>query len=113
VAPTADGEADERAAAQDASPPAPVIHLPDRDLGRNGDEPEAAAAEPAEADGSEAPKRPTRRGSRGGRNRRRKPAATAAEPAEAPAEGTEEVLAAAPSEGAWDYTPMSEWGDAD
>jgi ribonuclease G len=116
VAPAAEGEADEAAAgpaSPDVSPAPPVIHLPDRDLGRNGDEPDTGAAEPAEADGGEAPKRPTRRGSRGGRNRRRKPAAAGAEPAGTSAEGTAEVLAAAPSEGAWDYTPMSEWGDAD
>ncbi len=84
---------------------APVIHLPERDLGRNGD----GAEGQDDAAGGEggAQKRPTRRGSRGGRNRR-KPAGTAAE-TEAPAETTTEVVATAEPEGEWTYTPMSEW----
>jgi len=66
----------------------PTIHVPEAQLGTNGDEPEpveAVAAEPSPSeDGAEAPsegeaakKRKTRRGSRGGRNRRKKPAAAA------------------------------------
>ena len=56
-------------------PAAPVIHLPERDLGRNGDEPDGQD-EPASGEGGPQ-RRPTRRGSRGGRNRRRKPAGAA------------------------------------
>jgi ribonuclease G len=79
---------------------APTIHVPEAQLGENGDQPEAqsepaqAIAEPEaeeqvengaeSAETSDAPKkRKTRRGSRGGRNRRKKPAAAA------PAETTE------------------------
>jgi ribonuclease G len=79
---------------------APTIHVPEAQLGENGDQPEAQS-EPAQtiaepeaeeqvengtesAETSDAPKkRKTRRGSRGGRNRRKKPAAAA------PAETTE------------------------
>jgi ribonuclease G len=99
--------------------PAPVIHLPERDLGhggeeeptRNGDEPTASD----EQDGEEAtPKRrPTRRGSRGGRNRRRKPAVAAVE-GDPPVDGGGEAVATAEPEqaGEWEYTPMSEWEDS-
>jgi ribonuclease G len=60
--------------------PAPRIHLPDPQLGREEDdaeETEPAAAQADNGDGAEQPKpkKKTRRGSRGGRNRRRKPAA--------------------------------------
>jgi ribonuclease G len=60
--------------------PAPRIHLPDPQLGREDDEAEEAepvAAQADNGDGAEQPKpkKKTRRGSRGGRNRRRKPAA--------------------------------------
>jgi ribonuclease G len=74
--------------------PAPVIHLPDRELtDEDGEAPTPA-------------KKRTRRGSRGGRNRRKK-TATAAAVAEAP----EAEAAQDPSEdGDWGYTPMSEWG---
>jgi ribonuclease G len=77
--------------------PAPVIHLPDRELtDEDGEAPTPA-------------KKRTRRGSRGGRNRRKK-TATAAAVAEAP-EAPEAEAAQDPSEdGDWGYTPMSEWG---
>ena len=95
-------------------PAAAVIHLPSRELDRNGDEPEAG--EPAGGEsraGEESPARPaTRRSSRGGRNRRRKPAAAPAEDGKAATESPAEVLAAAaPDGGVWEYTPMSEWED--
>jgi ribonuclease G len=86
----------EAPAAEEA--PAPVIHLPDRDLGAND--------EPGEGETEAAPRKRTRRGTRGGRGRKRKPAAVAA--GEESAAGDE---AAPQSEGEWDYTPMSEWGD--
>ncbi len=106
-----DGEAEaiaddsETAEAGSEEPTAPVIHLPERDLGRNGD----GADGQDDAAGGEggAQKRPTRRGSRGGRNRR-KPAGAAAE-TEAPAETATEVVATAEPEEEWTYTPMSEW----
>ncbi len=118
-----DGEvaAEAPAAARDPEPdedqqgsPAPVIHVPERDLGQNGDE-AGDGGQPA------TPRSGARRGSRGGRNRRRKPAAAAA------AVGTAEVEAAAAPEAPpearpegqphaanvttddWEYTPMSEW----
>ncbi|HUY72197.1 MAG TPA: Rne/Rng family ribonuclease [Gaiellaceae bacterium] len=109
--PEAEGEGAAEADAEDpeaqdepgaSEGPPPVIHMPDRDLGRNGDEPEAGD--------SPAPRKTTtRRGSRGGRNRRRKPAGETAAAAAAP-EGESEV-ASAPDEGSdeWEYTPMSEW----
>jgi ribonuclease G len=60
--------------------PAPRIHLPDPQLGREEDEAEEAEPSAAQADNGDGaeqpkPKKKTRRGSRGGRNRRRKPAA--------------------------------------
>jgi ribonuclease G len=72
------GEAPEQQSADGQGEPAPRIHLPDRELGR--DEEEAAA--PVQGDNGHSqegaeqpkPKKKTRRGSRGGR-RRRKPAA--------------------------------------
>ena len=99
----------------DEGPPAPVIHLPGRELtDEDGD-----AATPA--------KKRTRRGSRGGRNRRKKTATTTATTAtavtaasvEAPEDEPAEVVETAevsempaePSEnGDWGYTPMSQWG---
>src|SRR5207247_2376544 len=48
--------------------PVPVIHLPDPDLGRDGN----LTAD--EGDESTPAKKRTRRGTRGGRNRRKKPA---------------------------------------
>ncbi len=110
-----DDESSAEAVADDSAA-SPVIHLPDRALGQNGDDP---------ADGETPPARPsTRRGSRGGRNRRRKPAGVTAETETAGDEGTEAVAAVAerpaPDENApeghegdenWQYTPMSEWGD--
>ncbi len=76
------------------APAAPRIHVPDVELGRNGDDadeqaPSADTAESAEsADGDSKPKRKTRRGSRGGRNRRKKPAAALEEAADAAAAPT-------------------------
>jgi ribonuclease G len=89
---------------------APVIHVPDRDLG-----------DASENGGEGPPKRkPTRRGSRGGRNRRKKTAAAGAATAEAEAppetaaaseNGAGENGAGENGDGDWEYTPMSEWGD--
>jgi ribonuclease G len=72
---------------------APVIHIPDRDLGAE------------DGDGAAPAKKRTRRGSRGGRNRKKKTAAVAAPPVEEQSENG----ASAPDEN-WEYTPMSEWG---
>ncbi len=80
----------------------PVIHMPDRDLGRNGDE-------PGDGGSPSAPKPTTRRGSRGGRNRRRKPAGEGAAPAAASDGESEPVAAADKGSDEWEYTPMSEW----
>jgi ribonuclease G len=80
---------------------APVIHVPDRDLGAGEDD-----------GGSETPRRKTRRGSRGGRNRRKKTAAAApagATATEAPP-GEESANGDAAGDDEWGYTPMSEWG---
>jgi ribonuclease G len=106
-----DGEDDTDAVAGDDDAIAPVIHLPGRDLGQNGDEPADGETQPARS--------PTRRGSRGGRNRRRKPAGAAADTEAATENGTEATVAepaAAVAEAGgedenWEYTPMSEWGD--
>jgi ribonuclease G len=90
----------------------PVIHVPDRTL---GDEGEGGAA---------APRKRTRRGTRGGRNRKKKNAA-ASVGTDAPAEAT--AVEPAPDlerdpepkpvatngdrdDDEWGYTPMSEWG---
>jgi len=85
--------------------PAPVIHVPERDLG-----------EPSEDGATPAPTRKrTRRGTRGGRNRRKRTTAATEtitderSPAEAPAE---EAAARNGSDG-WAYTPMSEWEGLD
>jgi hypothetical protein len=100
--------------------PAPIIHLPEPDLGRNGDRAGRPDGAPARAG--------TRRGSRGGRNRRRRPEQSPAdaeaagaleasadqptapdsEPELAPVESGEAVTAVKEPE-TWDYTPMSEW----
>jgi ribonuclease G len=100
---SANGDAPEpeTAPVEDEAPPAPVIHLPGRELeeepSENGDQPAAPR------------KRPTRRGSRGGRNRKKKTATSATVEAE-----TEAEAPAAEQNGdsdEWEYTPMSEWGD--
>ena len=90
-------------------PAAPVIHVPDRELGAE-----------ANGDGATPAKKKTRRGSRGGRNRKKKPAGTTATvEAEAPevateangaVPGPEPATASDPSDDDWGYTPMSEWG---
>jgi ribonuclease G len=76
--PSADGQAE----------PAPRIHLPDPQLGREEDEEEAAAPAQAEngQDGAEQPKpkKKTRRGSRGGRRRRKPAAKSPSAPSESP-----------------------------
>jgi hypothetical protein len=110
-------------ATEPAVPPAvPVIHVPERDLGLNGDRPEPpdaeapelSAASAEEGEPTAAPRKRTRRGTRGGRGRKRKPAAAAT----ATADGVQAVEEAPPEEapstngsGGWEYTPMSEWGD--
>jgi ribonuclease G len=81
-------------------PVVPVIHLPDRALGANGDE---SAAEGT----ASAPRTPTRRGTRGGRGRKPKPAVVAA----AGEDGGAAEAAPPGDESDWQYTPMSEWGD--
>jgi ribonuclease G len=81
------------------APAAPVIHVPDPDLGADDDDGTAAPA-----------KKRTRRGSRGGRNRRKK---TAGATTTATVEETEQAEGAGEngaSDGDWSYTPMSEWG---
>jgi ribonuclease G len=103
------------------TPVAPVIHIPDRDLGAVEETPEA----PAENGDAPAPaKKKTRRGSRGGRNRKKKTTtaaagsatATATVEAEAPEAQPEPepqpepAPEAQPENGDWGYTPMSQWG---
>jgi ribonuclease G len=89
----------------------PVIHLPERDLDANGGEPDE---DEAQGEGEATPRRATRRGSRGGRNRRRKPAVAAADAEAATVEPEPVATTAEPGEPGdeWEYTPMSEWGDA-
>jgi ribonuclease G len=101
-----DGELTERPEAVVEEPaveeqPAPVIHLPDRDLGANGDE-------AAEGEAAATPRKRTRRGTRGGRGRKRKPAAVAAGEESS---GSDEAAPQGEGEDKWEYTPMSEWGD--
>jgi ribonuclease G len=107
AAPAADGAPDGEQVEADA-PAAPVIHVPDPELGRedeavseNGDEPEQ-------------PKKKTRRGTRGGRHRRKKVvAATATSVVEAEPHAASADPGAEHDSEAWDYTPMSEWGIED
>ena len=80
------------------APPAPVIHLPDRELtDEDGEAPTPA-------------KKRTRRGSRGGRNRRKKTATAATGTVEAPQAETVETPEEPSENGDWGYTPMSQWG---
>jgi ribonuclease G len=108
-------EPHEAAAAEPTEPEevaAPVIHVPDRELGTDDDA--------ADGDESAPVKKKTRRGSRGGKNRKRKTAATtgaAAAPTLAVADETAPDERPEPEEAAeqngdpdWGYTPMSEWG---
>ena len=96
--------AEEEEPAVEEAPPAPVIHVPDRELGQDDDEEESADDETPAG-------RSTRRGSRGGRNRRKKPSVATADNGD----GGEPVATAQKEsdgdEGEWEYTPMSEWGD--
>jgi ribonuclease G len=114
---SADGEAAPEPEGEPVEAPAPVIHLPAPDLGRDDDDETENGDQPA------TPRKRTRRGSRGGRGRKRK---TPAENGESVAEDdesvAEEVAVAvaepaareeAPESGAWEYTPMSEWGGLD
>jgi ribonuclease G len=104
---------------EEETPVAPVIHVPDRDLGAVEATPEAPAAEaPSENGDGEGPtaappKKKTRRGSRGGKNRKKKTATAAAGAATATVE-VEAEPDVQPSnqddERDWGYTPMSEWG---
>ena len=103
----AEGEEPQPAAdAAGDEPPAPVIHLPGREL---DEEPSEDGDEPAPPR-----KRPTRRGSRGGRNRKKK-TATAASPATGAVETEAETAAPTAEQNGsaneWAYTPMSEWDD--
>jgi ribonuclease G len=107
----ADAEpADTAEAPSGEAPSAPVIHVPDPNLGADEDD---ATASPA--------KKRTRRGSRGGRNRRKKTAAPAGTTAtvveeadelepEAPQEAPSENGSEESEDADWSYTPMSEWG---
>jgi ribonuclease G len=72
---------------------APIIHIPDRELGES-------------EDGNAPAKKRTRRGSRGGRNRKKKTAAAATAVAAAVVEESTENGTGSPE---WEYTPMSEW----
>jgi len=98
--------ASEEEGVEPEEPAAPVIHLPERDLGS-----------PMEDGTAPAPARKrTRRGSRGGRNRRKKTAAAVASAVEETTEvEAEEAASQNGSEGSdgWVYTPMSEWGGID
>ena len=105
--------------AAEPGPPAPVIHVPHRELGEESEHGEAPAA----------PRKRTRRGSRGGRGRKKTAAAGAAtatavaeapvaedvtaEPEHLPAEpvAAEHAPDGPPeSDDEWTYTPMSQWG---
>jgi len=86
--PSADATAEPPAEPVEEAPPAPVIHLPERDLGA---EPSEAASE--NGDQPAPSRKKTRRGSRGGRNRKKKTAtATPPEPEQ---------------NGEWEYTPVA------
>src|SRR5262249_20811400 len=71
---------------------APVIHIPDRDLGES-------------EDGDTPAKKRTRRGSRGGRNRKKKTASAASVAVTVVEESSEN---GAQADGDWEYTPMSQ-----
>jgi ribonuclease G len=96
--------------------PAPVIHVPDPELGREAEE----QAPSEDGDALAAPKKRTRRGTRGGRNRKKKaaaaPPATRTATLEEDAPVSEPVAEDGPSDPSdngsrdWGYTPMSEWG---
>jgi hypothetical protein len=134
------GTEDEGAAEESPEPSRGVtIHVPGDDLGREGgaeavepstpepeaaDEPTSAEAaqeasevldEPGRAPAAHAAKKKTRRGSRGGKNRKKKPATPSAatngaetsETSEQPQEEPEPQ----PTNGDFEYVPMSEWGD--
>ena len=110
-----DGDPEPEAdAGRDRDAAGPVIHVPGRELGDEGEEPSANGDQPAVRRSS------SRRGSRGGRNRRPRTAAVGAEDAatdpEADAVAPEPAQAAPPADEAsrngsdnWEYTPMSEW----
>jgi ribonuclease G len=110
-----DGDAEPEAdAGRDREAAGPVIHVPGRELGDEGEEPSANGVQPAVRRSS------ARRGSRGGRNRRPRTAAVGAEDAatdaEAAAVAPEPAEAPPPADEAsrngsdsWEYTPMSEW----
>jgi ribonuclease G len=85
------------------APPAPKIHVPDADLGREADD----ENEETPGENGAAPKKRTRRGSRGGRNRRKKPAVAG----ESNGEAAVEPAVEAEPETTGDYVPMSEWID--
>jgi len=125
TAETAEAEPEAEGAAEETPEPsrAVTIHVPGDDLGREGAaepaEPEIAepeaADEPvtAEAEAEEAPKpkKKTRRGSRGGKNRKKKPATAATNGAEASETSEQPQEEPQPSNGDFEYVPMSEWGD--
>jgi ribonuclease G len=109
----AESNADEAAV---EAPPAPKIHVPDPDLGREDtdeDEPEAEGADAVADDANGAPpkKKRTRRGSRGGRNRRKKAPAAADPNGDGASPPEEDGGAAEEPTTTGDYVPMSEWID--
>jgi ribonuclease G len=111
---TAEAPEEEPAAeAPEKEPAAPVIHVPDRELG--AEEEEEAPAEDGDSSPPAPAKKKTRRGSRGGKNRKKKTAAASvvvAEPAEEGAEPEPVAEEKQPQNGEpeWSYTPMSQWG---
>jgi len=139
--PAAAAASGEATADDDDAPKSTTIHLPDDDLGRKPksepkiEEPpateeqaEETAAEAVEGDDAPAPpKKKTRRGSRGGKNRKKKPAAATngaeptsdSEPEDEPVPTFEAAPESEPTpepepeptNGDWDYVPMSEWAD--
>jgi ribonuclease G len=93
--------------------PAPVIHLPGREL---GEEPEGGEDAPSENGADAAPRPKRRRGTRGGRGRKRKPAGAEGAAAIATVEADAPEADGPPAgdtPGEWEYTPMSEWGKLD
>jgi ribonuclease G len=89
-------QAPEKAEKAEKVEKAVTIHLPPEDLGEEPSENGDTPATPA--------RKRTRRGSRGGKNRRKREAAAASD-------GAEPVSAAEETPEAFDYVPMSQWGD--
>jgi hypothetical protein len=97
-------DAPQEAAADEQEAPAPKIHVPDPELGREDEEGEGEGGE----NGSAPQKKRTRRGSRGGRNRRKKTPAVGESNGDSAPEAVAEEEPAPTTD---DYVPMSEWID--